>query len=73
MSFFIISDDSFIFRLGLGILISLEKKLTDENMDEVASTINNLVKHVEYSQVIRIYNRIRISLNDINRLRASIV
>ena len=69
MSSFIFSDDSFIFRLGLAILISLEKQLTADNMDEVATTLNNLIIHVEYLKVIRIYERIRISINDINKLR----
>ena len=69
MSSFIFSDDYFIFRLGLAILISLEKQLTADNMDEVATTLNNLIIHVEYLKVIRIYERIRISINDINKLR----
>ena len=63
------NDDSFIYKLGLAILISLEKKLSDDNMDQVAITLNNLIEHIEYQVVMRLQERIRISINDINKLR----
>ena len=69
MSLFIMNDDSFIYKLGLAILISLEKKLSDDNMDQVAITLNNLIEHIEYQVVMRLQERIRISINDINKLR----
>ena len=53
MSLFIMNDDSFIYKLGLAILISLEKKLSDDNMDQVAITLNNLIK---LNTVVRIIN-----------------
>ena len=63
------NDDSFIYKLGLAILISLEKKLSDDNMDQVAITLNNLIEHIEYQVVMRLQERIRISINDINKFR----
>lgn len=69
MSMFILSDDSFIIRFGLAILIFLSKKLADENMDAVATTINNMVMHLEYTQISRISEKIKIKLADINKLR----
>jgi hypothetical protein len=69
MSFFLLSDDSFIFKFGLAILVSIDKKLSDD-MDEVASIINNLVQHIDYSIVIRITERMRITQADISKLRS---
>ena len=69
MSGFILSDDSYIYRLGIAILMALEEKLTDDNMDQVAITLNNLVKHIDYNKVMRVFDRIRISISQINRLR----
>ncbi|OMJ69483.1 hypothetical protein SteCoe_32795 [Stentor coeruleus] len=69
MSLFILSDDSFIIRFGLAILIFLSKKLADENMDAVAMTINNMVMHLEYYQILRISEKIKIKIADINKLR----
>lgn len=69
MSGFILSDDSYIYRLGIAILIEVEKQLTDENMDKVAITLGNLVKYIDYHKVMRVYDRVRISMSEINRLR----
>ena len=69
MSIYLLCDDSFIFRFGLAILISIEKKIRSDNMDEVASVINNLMQNIEYSNVIRAYEGLRITEHDINKLR----
>ena len=69
ISSYLLSDDSFIFRFGLAILISIEKKISYGNMDEVASVINNLMQNIDYSNVMKAYEVLRISKHDINKLR----
>lgn len=69
MTGFVFSDDSYIYRLGISILICMEKKLTDDNMDQVAITLNSLINYLDYVKVLRIFERVRISINDINRMR----
>jgi hypothetical protein len=71
ISSYLLSDDSFIFRFGLAILISIEKKVNKDNMDEVASVINNLMQNIEYSSVIKAYEGLKITEHDMNRIRAS--
>ena len=69
MSIYLLGDDSFIFRFGLAILISIEKKIRSDNMDEVASVINNLMQNIEYASVMKAYEGLRITEHDINKLR----
>ncbi len=69
ISNFLLTDDSFIFKFGLAILITINKKLNTENMDEVANVINNISKNIEYDKVIKVYGSLKISESDINKLK----
>jgi hypothetical protein len=68
MSAFLLNDDAFIFKFALGMLVVVDKKMS-EDLDQVAGVMNNIAKHIEYSQVIRIAEEIKISIQNIEKLR----
>lgn len=66
---YLLNDDSFIFKFGLAILITIDKKLNNDDMDQVANVINNIAQNIDYAKVIKVYGSLKISENEINKFK----
>ncbi|CAG9332143.1 TBC1D12_2 [Blepharisma stoltei] len=62
--------DAYIFKVGLGILIGLDKELQNGDIDSVVGIINNISSHFDSPQkIFRHVDHLNITIYKINKLR----